>query len=381
MAQPVGELVEELERERSTLERELAEIELLMRQAASEAERHEARRVQADERLAALERDPDAKTDTVREARAQLLSQTRRATLMQAQSEVLEGKQRALQRYHQHLAGALPILAGLGSQAGPAPTATTEAAADTGSGAGDGQLVSREVLAAQEQMRRDIARQMHDGPAQSIANIALQAQVVQRLMDRDPGQAGSELGELVKMVQHALEATKNFIFDVRPMVLDDLGLVPTLRRTASERSRRSGTTVMFESVGSDTRLPGEIESTLFRIIDDAVMGYLETSAADILVRLDWFETGVRAIVRGRPHGQPDAPAEKARRQIAAAQRERSMPAALASMIHEQERSDAATRGLPPATWSEIQQRAAMVGIEVSLSPDGSQLDARVASQA
>ena len=88
-------------------------------------------------------------------------------------------------------------------------------------------------LAAQEQLRREIARQMHDGPAQSIANIALQAQIVERLFERDPARASAELSELVAMVQQALEATKTFIFDVRPMVLDDLGLVPTLRRSAA----------------------------------------------------------------------------------------------------------------------------------------------------
>ena len=78
-------------------------------------------------------------------------------------------------------------------------------------------------MAAQEEMRREIARQMHDGPAQSIANIALQAQVVQQIITRDPRQAEAELRALVGMVQNALEATKNFIFDIRPMVLDDLG--------------------------------------------------------------------------------------------------------------------------------------------------------------
>ena len=82
---------------------------------------------------------------------------------------------------------------------------------------------------------------MHDGPAQSLTNIVLQAQIVERLLDRDPSQAKAEIGQLVGMVQHTLEATKAFIFDVRPMVLDDLGLVPTLRRVARDRGRRSQT--------------------------------------------------------------------------------------------------------------------------------------------
>ena len=76
---------------------------------------------------------------------------------------------------------------------------------------------------------------MHDGPAQSLTNIVLQAQIVERLVGKDPALAQGEVRQLVAMVQQTLEATKTFIFDVRPMVLDDLGLVPTLRRAARER--------------------------------------------------------------------------------------------------------------------------------------------------
>ena len=96
--------------------------------------------------------------------------------------------------------------------------------------------VSRMILTAQEDLRREIARQMHDGPAQSLTNIVLQAQIVDRLMTKDPDKAGAEVHALIAMVQRTLDATKTFIFDVRPMVLDDLGLVPTLRR-ATPRSR------------------------------------------------------------------------------------------------------------------------------------------------
>jgi hypothetical protein len=80
----------------------------------------------------------------------------------------------------------------------------------------------------------------------------------------DPAKAGHEVRQLVAMVQQTLEATKSFIFDVRPMVLDDLGLVPTLRRAARERGRRAGVPVEFDSMGQDRRLPMDLESGLFR---------------------------------------------------------------------------------------------------------------------
>jgi two-component system, NarL family, sensor histidine kinase DegS len=369
MTQPLTELATELERDRSTLDRELTEIDLLMRQAASEAERHESRRVQAEERFAALQRDGRSEQATVAEAHAQLLSQTRRQTMMQGQIEVLEGKKRALQRFRTRLDDITPALeaAGIGGAAAAALRPADGVPAT-------GPASSREIMAAQEQMRRDIARQMHDGPAQSIANIALQAQVVQRLFDRDPGQAAAALAELVGMVQNALEQTKDFIFDVRPMVLDDLGLVPTLRRAAAERTRRSGHNVTFQSTGADGRLPTDIESGLFRIVDDAVQALLQAASDGVLVRLDWQETTLTATVRRGSGSQPSA-GDAARAAVAAARRDRSMPAALASMIHEQESTVA--RGMTERAWADIRERAQPLGIEVALSADGWSVEATV----
>ena len=354
-------LADELERDQATVQRELEEIDLLLKQTATEAERYEARRVQAEERLAAAERDPSAAPDGLAEARTQFMSQTRRATLMQSQLDVLAGKQRALQRYRERVETTLPVLRDVATGADGSLGANGAAHAGVASG---------DVLAAQEQMRREIARQMHDGPAQSIANIALQAQIVQRLFERDPDRTRHELGELVGMVQQALEQTKSFIFDVRPMVLDDLGLVPTLRRSARERSQRTGTSVRFESVGADRRLATELESGLFRIVDDAVVAYLKLKPQEILVRLDWSDVALLTTVAARPHGGDVSADTKARAAVAAARRDRSIPEALATMIHEQE-SDAAARnaGLSDSDRAEIEQRAVPLGIAVMLSED------------
>ena len=134
------------------------------------------------------------------------------------------------------------------------------------------------LLRAQEELRKDIARHMHDGPAQSLANIALQAEIVQRLASRGDARVGGELASLRTMVQAALETTKEFIFDVRPMVLDDLGLVPTLRRVVVDRGRRSGIEVAFDSQGPLRRIDPDLESGLFRIIAEAATGYLDAAA-------------------------------------------------------------------------------------------------------
>src|SRR6185503_16278242 len=111
----------------------------------------------------------------------------------------------------------------------------------------------------------------------------------ERLMSRDPEGARNEVRLLMSMVQQTLEATKNFIFDVRPMVLDDLGLVPTLRRAARDRGRRAHVPVEFDSMGADRRLPQDVESTVFRVLDEALGAYLGLGPERVTLRLDWTE--------------------------------------------------------------------------------------------
>ncbi len=375
MNQQLTVLADDLERDQQTLKRELDEIELLLKQAASETERNESRRAQAEERVGQLERVGSTPPQEVAEARGQLLTQTRRATLMQAQLEVLAGKQRALQRYRERIESALPVVRLAAASAAGSPAATVPVTASGGAAAAD----SGDALVAQEQLRRAIARQMHDGPAQSIANIALQAQIVQRLFERDPARAAVELKELVEMVHQALEATKTFIFDVRPMVLDDLGLVPTLRRSAAERSRRLGVAVRFESVGTDGRLSTEVESGLFRMIDDAAAAYIALHATSVVIRLDWSERAVRTTLRASsPKGEQTAD-QRARATVAAARRDKTLPDQLASLIHEQEQDEAARdAGLPENVRAELELRAAPLGIAVALSEDRWQLELIVA---
>jgi two-component system sensor histidine kinase DegS len=355
------------------LGRELDEISMLAQQAGIEAERHETRRVRNDERIGSLEREPRVDANELREARAQQLLLTRRATLFEAQQQVLEGKQRTLVRYRDRVAQLDAQLATLDSGSasgpdGPVPMARPRESPERGA-----------LLRAKEDLRREIARQMHDGPAQSLANIALQAEIVQRMVVRGDQRVQAELEALRTMVQHALDATKAFIFDVRPMVLDDLGLVPTLRRIAIDRSSRSGIEVEFTSHGHERRFAAELESALFRIVDDLMAGYIALRPHRLVVALDWGdrELGVRlrgswpassAVRAGVP--QPhDGPVRD------------DLPPALRQMI-EETRSDAQTarvaaRALAPELVGDIQGRIRDIGGSLARSDDGSGMELSV----
>jgi two-component system, NarL family, sensor histidine kinase DegS len=379
-SQPLSaaELAEQMSQEVARLSVELGEVELLITQAKTEAARHESRRANAAEKLTAAVQlaasNGEPAPDTT-EQNAQLLLLTKRAALMESQVDVLEGKQRALARFRDGLAGYAKALA-----AAPEGKSTTGANGKAARGADPiGSLppaVSRLLLAAQEDMRREIARAMHDGPAQSLTNIVLQAQIVEHLVANDPKKASGEARQLVAMVQQTLDATKSFIFDVRPMVLDDLGLVPTLRRSARDRGRRAGVPVEFESMGQDRRLPMDQESGLFRILDEALAAYLGARAERVSLKLDWSDRVEATLSATRTQVQVTEPSVPAPAPTA------DLPPALAAMM-EDRRADARDRAesaqresivtLPASTWREIQGRAATLGLEVELSGDGSEL--------
>ncbi len=373
-----GEFADRIGSELATLDSELAEIELLIQQARSEAERHEMKRSQTAERVATLRGAATPNPVDLAEATAQLVQLTRRAVMMESQVDVLLGKQKALGRYREALeryGGEMRGLAASGGWATPIGPAGAPLPSGTAVGADGDDLpaaASRLVHTAQEDLRRDIARAMHDGPAQSLTNIVLQAQIVDRLVDRDPVLARSEVKALIAMVQTTLEATKSFIFDVRPMVLDDLGLVPTIRRAARERGRRAQVVVDFDSLGTDRRLAMEIESGLFRMIDQALAGYLSTTPRRVVIRLDW---GDQVEARIAAHGE--APAAHAE---AAPAPDASTPAALAQMMDER-RSAAASaiadagpgHALPAKAWRDIVERAATLGVLAELLADGTEV--------
>jgi two-component system, NarL family, sensor histidine kinase DegS len=371
--EPAGlALVAELQADLATLDRELAEIDMLVGQARAEATRHEQKRAQAVERVGGVDRKADHKE--VVDAYASLVALTRRAILMEAQVDLLDGKRRALAR---HRAGIADIEGRIERLAAGDDAAETTPAADDEGGLQPSlsPSLSRVVLTAQEDLRREIARAMHDGPAQSLTNIVLQAQIVERLLDRDPTRSKDELHALVQMVQQTLDATKSFIFDVRPMVLDDLGLVPTLRRAARDRGRRAHIQVEFESLGTDRRLPMDTESAVFRIMDEALAAYLAQSPERIHMRLDWTDE-----LEARVSAQRTAAASTAEPLPAVPTGD--VPDAIKQMIQDRHDARASAEAaaeeaaivvLSAMTRRNIAERAGSIGAAVEVGAGGSEL--------
>ncbi|WP_239615857.1 sensor histidine kinase [Cohnella mopanensis] len=131
------------------------------------------------------------------------------------------------------------------------------------------QMIGLKIILAQEDERKRVAREIHDGPAQSLANLVLRTEIAERLLEtKDLEVVRSELIDLKSQIRIGLEEIRKIIFNLRPMALDDLGLVPTLRKFVQDFEEKTRIRTVFETTGKEKRLPSAMEAALFRLVQE-----------------------------------------------------------------------------------------------------------------
>lgn len=161
------------------------------------------------------------------------------------------------------------------------------------------------IIEAQEEERKRLSREIHDGPAQMLANVIMRSDIVDKVYrDQGPEEAISEINSFKKMVRAALYEVRRIIYDLRPMALDDLGLVPTLRKylqTIEEYHNHSK--INFVNIGLDERLPTKYEVALFRLIQESVQNALKhANACEIKVRLEMTNSAINVLIKDNGTG-------------------------------------------------------------------------------
>lgn len=124
------------------------------------------------------------------------------------------------------------------------------------------------VVNAQEAERQRLSRQMHDGPAQAMSNFILQTEIAMRLLDVDPAKVKDELTSSKTSALGTFQKLRNFIFELRPMMLDDLGLTPTIRKYVDAFRDQTGIEVGVTVTGTERRLEPYLEIMIFRAIQE-----------------------------------------------------------------------------------------------------------------
>ncbi|MBI5955099.1 MAG: hypothetical protein HY865_25870 [Chloroflexi bacterium] len=159
------------------------------------------------------------------------------------------------------------------------------------------------IVNAQEAERQRLSRQMHDGPAQALSNFILQTEIAMRLLDVDPAQAKEELSNLKSSAMGTFQKVRNFIFELRPMMLDDLGLIPTLRKYSDAFKEQTALDVSVTVTGTERRLEPYLEVMIFRAVQELLGNAARHSqAALIKVQVDLGSDFIRVNVEDNGKG-------------------------------------------------------------------------------
>jgi two-component system sensor histidine kinase DegS len=165
------------------------------------------------------------------------------------------------------------------------------------------------ILEAQEEEKKRLSREIHDGPAQMMANVLMRSELIEKVYkESGPEEAFVEIQNLKKMVRSALYEVRRIIYDLRPMALDDLGLVPALNKFLStlekyNKSVNRNTAIRFRNVGLEVRLPSRLEIALFRLIQESVQNALKhANAKEIVVKLEIGKDKVVAMIKDDGQG-------------------------------------------------------------------------------
>lgn len=141
------------------------------------------------------------------------------------------------------------------------------------------QAMGIRVIRAQEEERQRVAREIHDGPAQLMSNVVLKAEICEKLIDIDISKTKFELNDLKKVVRDSLQDVRRIIYDLRPMSLDDLGLVPTIQRYVANFSESTGIKTDVVTSGNLEDLKPIVSLTAFRIVQESLSNIKKHSKA------------------------------------------------------------------------------------------------------
>lgn len=144
------------------------------------------------------------------------------------------------------------------------------------------------ILEAQENERKRISRDIHDGPAQHMANIVMKADICKRVISKDLDEGLKELGELKESVKIALKEVRNIIFDLRPMTLDDLGLNQTIKEKVQSIIQEFDINIDLKLKPMKMEVESIIQTAVYRIIQEISNNIKKHSRAkNVEVKLDY----------------------------------------------------------------------------------------------
>jgi signal transduction histidine kinase len=166
----------------------------------------------------------------------------------------------------------------------------------------------RRVVEAQELERRRLARELHDETGQALTSILLRLKALEERTGDEASRAATQ--ELRELVVSTLQDVRRLAVELRPTALDDFGLVAALERLTASFAEQTGISVDFETALADERLPEEVETALYRIVQESLTNVVKHARARrVSILLARKEGSVKAVVED--DGRGFDPAEQA----------------------------------------------------------------------
>lgn len=268
-------------------QRELREIGLMLEQSQVEVEKLSQRNATITLHLQQVENQiNELPVSEVKNAYEAALDAQQRLVGMRGQLEKLQSEQHHLDRYLAMLRKIQQTLDG-----------DVDKSANGVSGQSSKQANAEMMIQAQETERKKLSRQMHDGPAQALSNFILQTEIAMRLFEVDQEKAREELSQLKAAASTTFQQVRDFIFDLRPMMLDDLGLAPTIKRYCNAFREKSKLEVLVSVTGTERRLEPYLEVMIFRSMQELLNNAASHSqATQVKVQLDMGADRIQLVV-------------------------------------------------------------------------------------
>jgi two-component system sensor histidine kinase DegS len=270
---------------------------MLLRQTQTEVEKLGQRELQMSNRIRDMELNLDNYSRQDMKAIYNGAQETQmRLFMMRSQVDQLQARKQAIKTRQAAIAHTQDILNLMPDGFAPVRPGAAARADSAGRDVPQLELAAR-VIQAQEDERLRISRALHDGPAQTMSNLVLRAEICERAMDVDATRARAELASLKSLVGTTLQDTRRFIFDLRPMILDDLGLEKTLRQYIRQWADKTKIEANLSVSGLHERLPSPLETSVYRIVQDALSNVTDHAhAAHVQVNVDIEDNALIASV-------------------------------------------------------------------------------------
>jgi signal transduction histidine kinase len=142
------------------------------------------------------------------------------------------------------------------------------------------------IVGKEEEARHKLARELHDGPTQDVAAIAMRLNFARLLLDRDPRRAKAELERLEDLAHRTVKEIRSMLFTLRPIILETEGLVPALNQYAQNLLQYDGLPMEVDPERYQDRLDIDAQGVVFAILEEAINNARKhAQASRLLVRL------------------------------------------------------------------------------------------------